>query len=75
MIRIPTHGSLAKAGKVRQLTPRQWASQTRKSKSGAPLKHLKPHKSPRVAFRKKYEKRIILGQRSGQRWVRKRRKR
>ena len=70
---MPTHGSLTKAGKVRQLTPRQWANQTRKSKSGAPLQHLKPHKCPRVANRRKYEKRVILRQRSGQRWIRRRR--
>ena len=70
---MPTHGSLAKAGKVRQRTPRQWMNQSRRSKSGAPLQHLKPHKSPRVANRKKYKKRIILGQKSGQRWVKRRR--
>ena len=70
---MPTHGSLAKAGKVREKTPRQWTNQTRRSKSGAPLQHLKPHKSPRIANRRKYEKRIILRQRSGQRWVRRKR--
>ena len=70
---MPTHGSLAKAGKVRERSPRQWANQTRKSKSGAPLKHLRAHPSPRIANRKKFKKRVRLGLRSGQRWIKRRR--
>ncbi len=48
-------------------------NQPRRSKSGAPLQHLKPHRPPRVANRRKFEKRIILRQRGGQRWIRRRR--
>ncbi|UCC32875.1 MAG: 30S ribosomal protein S30e [Candidatus Bathyarchaeota archaeon] len=54
---MPTHGSLSKAGKVRQQTAKmQIEGRTRKSKM------------PRVGLRRKYEKRIILQRNPGQSW-------
>ncbi|MDH5419455.1 MAG: 30S ribosomal protein S30e [Candidatus Bathyarchaeota archaeon] len=52
---MPTHGSLAKAGKVRSQTPKMTAT---------------PKKSriPRLRSRRNYEKRIILQRNSGQNW-------
>ncbi|NIP66936.1 30S ribosomal protein S30e [Candidatus Bathyarchaeota archaeon] len=54
---MPTHGSLAKAGKVRQQTPKV-EHKERKSKI------------PRVRCRRNYEKRIILRKKPGQTWKR-----
>ncbi len=50
---MPTHGSLSKAGKVRSQTPK--IKSNNKKSSG-----------PRVSNRKIYDKRIILGRKSGQ---------
>ena len=53
---MPTHGSLAKAGKVRMQTPKLPA---------------RPRRSltPRVRNRRNYVKRHILGRRPGQNWI------
>ncbi|MDH5780218.1 MAG: 30S ribosomal protein S30e [Candidatus Bathyarchaeota archaeon] len=54
---MPTHGSLSKAGKVRQQTAKMGIEgRTRRSKM------------PRVSRRRNYEKRIILQRRPGQSW-------
>jgi len=50
---VPTHGSLSKAGKTRSSTPRVEKRERKK-------------KSPKVNNRKKYHKRVILGQETGQ---------
>ena len=52
---MPTHGSLAKAGKVRSQTPKIPA---------------RPRRSPvpKVRNRRNYVKRFILGLRPGQNW-------
>jgi len=52
---MPTHGSLAKAGKVRSQTPKITAT---------------PKKSriPRIRSRRNYEKRVILQRNAGQNW-------
>jgi len=70
---MPSHGSLAKAGKVRDRNPVHWEFRERKSKRGTPLQHVKAHKPPRIANRRKFERRIKLKQRSGQRWLKRRR--
>lgn len=54
-----THGSLNKAGKIRDQNRVRWDLHERKSKSsGLKLKHIKKHGCPRVANRKRYEKLI-----------------
>lgn len=54
-----THGSLSKAGKMRDQNRVQWELRERKSKrSKLRLKHIKKHRCPRVAKRKSYEKLI-----------------
>ena len=50
-----SHGSLTKSGKIRDQNPRNWKHR-RKTREGNPQKHLRKHKSPRVANRKRYEK-------------------
>ncbi|MFQ5758852.1 MAG: 30S ribosomal protein S30e [Candidatus Bathyarchaeia archaeon] len=58
---MPTHGSLSKAGKVRQQTAKMGIEgRTRKSKM------------PRCARRRNYEKRIILQRNPGQSWKQRR---
>ncbi|HDJ25727.1 MAG TPA: 30S ribosomal protein S30e [Candidatus Bathyarchaeota archaeon] len=54
---MPTHGSLAKAGKVRMQTPKLPA---------------RPRRSPvpRVRNRRNYVKRFILERKPGQNWMR-----
>jgi small subunit ribosomal protein S30e len=54
--KMPTHGSLSKAGKVRSQTP----------KIQAQVK-----KSPNPKFRNKrnYEKRVLMQRKAGQNWV------
>jgi len=52
---MPTHGSLAKAGKVRSQTPKI-----------APTP--KKSRMPRLRSRRNYEKRIILQRKAGQNW-------
>ncbi|MFQ6081079.1 MAG: 30S ribosomal protein S30e [Candidatus Bathyarchaeia archaeon] len=52
---MPTHGSLAKAGKVRSQTPKI---------EPAPRKG----RIPRLRCRRNYEKRVILQRKSGQNW-------
>jgi len=53
---MPTHGSLAKAGKVH--------SQTHK------IEHIpKKKKPPKIRKRRNYEKRIILQRKPGQNWI------
>jgi len=52
---MPTHGSLAKAGKVRSQTPKIEAIPKKK-------------RIPRVNARRNYEKRIILQRKPGQNW-------
>jgi len=54
--KMPTHGSLSKAGKVRGQTPKI-----------APIEKKKP--SPRIRSRRNYEKRIILQRKAGQNWI------
>jgi len=52
-----THGSLSKAGKSRDQNKVQWSLRERKSKnSKLKLRHIKKHKCPRTANRKRYEK-------------------
>jgi len=53
---MPTHGSLAKAGKVRSQTPK---IEPRPKKG----------RSPRIRTRRNYEKRIILQRKPGQNWI------
>lgn len=54
-----THGSLSKAGKTRDQNRARWDLHERKSKrSGLKLKHIKKHKCPKAANRKRYEKLI-----------------
>ncbi len=67
---MPTHGSLSKAGKVRERNPVQWDLRKRKSKEGKRLFHVSPHKPPRLSLRVKFRRRVLLKQRAGQRWVR-----
>jgi len=52
---MPTHGSLAKAGKVRSQTPKIEGTS-------------KKSRIPRVRCRRNYEKRIILQRNAGQNW-------
>ena len=59
---MPTHGSLAKAGKVRAQTPKI-------------ERNVKKSRSPRLSCRRNYEKRIILQRKSGQNWGKDRRRR
>jgi small subunit ribosomal protein S30e len=54
--KLPTHGSLSKAGKVRSQTPKI-ESKTRK----------KP--SPKYKNRRNFEKRTILQRKPGQNWM------
>ncbi|HDI07819.1 MAG TPA: 30S ribosomal protein S30e [Candidatus Bathyarchaeota archaeon] len=54
---MPTHGSLAKAGKVRSQTPKIEP-------------HPKKSRPPRIRTRRNYEKRIILQRKPGQNWIR-----
>jgi len=53
---MPTHGSLAKAGKVRSQTPKI-----------APTP--KKGRIPRIRARRNYEKRIVLQRKAGQNWI------
>jgi len=53
---MPTHGSLAKAGKVRSQTPKI-----------APTP--KKGRTPRIRARRNYEKRIVLQRKAGQNWI------
>ncbi|MCD6242111.1 30S ribosomal protein S30e [Candidatus Bathyarchaeota archaeon] len=53
---MPTHGSLAKAGKVRSQTPKI-----------EPIP--KKRKPPKIRNRRNYEKRIILQRKPGQNWI------
>jgi small subunit ribosomal protein S30e len=57
---MPTHGSLTKAGKVRNQTPKIQA-----------IEHVSP--SPRIRFRRIYAKRFLLGRKIGQNWAGERR--
>ncbi|MFH0848136.1 MAG: 30S ribosomal protein S30e [archaeon] len=50
---MPTHGSLTKAGKVRNQTPKIQARE-----------RFSP--SPRLRFRRMAEKRLVLGRKAGQ---------
>ncbi|HEV2119663.1 MAG TPA: 30S ribosomal protein S30e [Candidatus Bathyarchaeia archaeon] len=54
---MPTHGSLTKAGKVRQQTPKIQAMN-------------KPGLSPRERVRRNSEKRFVLGRKPGQNYIR-----
>lgn len=51
-----THGSLSKAGKIRDQAKVQWNLRERKSKRGLRLRHIKKHRCPKVSNRKRYEK-------------------
>ena len=53
---MPTHGSLAKAGKVRSQTPKLPARPRR-----SPI--------PRMRNRRNYIKRTIMGRKPGQNWA------
>jgi len=55
-VKMPTHGSLSKAGKVRSQTPKI-AAQERTSPS------------PKARTRRNYEKRVILQRKAGQNWM------
>jgi ribosomal protein S30 len=61
-----THGSLSKAGKMREQQPKNWKLNERKTKHNIPQKHIHKHKVPRMSNRRKYEKRFGLGRKSGQ---------
>ncbi|HEY5620390.1 MAG: 30S ribosomal protein S30e [Thermoproteota archaeon] len=54
---MPTHGSLTKAGKVRQQTPKIQSLD-------------RPSKSPRERVRRNAEKRLVLGRKPGQNYIR-----
>ncbi|TMI23455.1 30S ribosomal protein S30e [Candidatus Bathyarchaeota archaeon] len=54
---MPTHGSLTKAGKVRQQTPKIQALN-------------RPSKSPRERVRRNATKRLVLGRKPGQNYIR-----
>ena len=54
---IPTHGSLTKAGKVRQQTPKVQGANKR-----SPV--------PRLHVRRNAEKRLELNRKPGQNWMR-----
>ncbi len=54
---MPTHGSLTKAGKVRQQTPKIVALD-------------KPGLSPRERVRRNAQKRFVLGRKPGQNYIR-----
>ncbi len=49
-----THGSLSKAGKMREQSPINWKAR------GHKRYHVKKHKSPKVANRRKHKNRIVL---------------
>jgi len=51
---MPSHGSLSKAGKVRDRNKILWRDR-RKNKRGNPTYHKKKHKCPKVSRRRKYE--------------------
>lgn len=61
-----THGSLSKAGKMRSQQPKKWNLNERRTKHNIPQRHTRKHKTPRMANRRKYEKREKLGRKSGQ---------
>jgi len=72
---MPTHGSLTKAGKMREQTGKPHFRQetiTTIGKEGVKhteikkYQHSKKHKSPRLSGRRKYEKRILMKMQSGQ---------
>jgi len=50
---MPSHGSLSKAGKVRDQNKILWRDR-RKNKKGNPTYHKKKHKCPKVNRRRKY---------------------
>jgi len=51
-----SHGSLSKAGKIRDLTPINWRNKIRLTKDNKPHHHNKKHKHPRSFNRQRYEK-------------------
>jgi len=67
---MPSHGSLAKSGKVRSQQPKQWDKLGHKNKKGVLQRHYKKHRIPRVSNRRRFEKRVLLERESGQNWLR-----
>jgi len=63
---MPTHGSLSKAGKTRELTGKPKSRQGMRDKEMKKYAHMKAHKCPRLSARRKYEKRIEMRQKIGQ---------
>jgi len=54
-----THGSVSKAGKMRDQNRVRWDLRERKSKkSGLNLKHIKKHDCPKVSNRKRYKRMV-----------------
>jgi len=45
---------------MRDQNPKVWDKTGKKSRKGNPIKHEKKHRSPRVANRKKFMRRIVL---------------
>jgi|GEM_PF-230134 small subunit ribosomal protein S30e len=56
ILRVPTHGSITKAGKVRSQTPKI-----------PPRPRTYP--PPRISYRSKFRKRHALGRKPGQVWM------
>ena len=63
---MPTHGSLTKAGKMREQTGKPKYRKVMKAKVEMRYSHMKAHKSPSQSARRRYEKRVLLGQKTGQ---------
>jgi len=64
-----SHGSTTKAGKMRMQQPKHWDLSKNLNEKGQAQKHYKKHKSPRMAKRRSYEKRVLLKRKSGQNWI------
>jgi len=54
--KIPSHGSLTKAGKTRDRQKKDSQKEWRTDKEGKKLKHNKKSKSPKINKRRLYEK-------------------
>lgn len=61
---MPSHGSLTKAGKTRQSSPKRQYREGNLSKKGVPF-HGKKKKNPRANKRRLYELRFILDKEKG----------
>lgn len=58
-----THGSLSKAGRIRDQSPIRWNNYDRVTKDNKPHHHKKKHKSPITNNRGRYKRQILLKKR------------